>query len=73
MGLGSSQACFVVVDKGGSIVKFFKIVPSILLGTIAFLMDQILNGPTFIFLDLAFVKKLFYFKAFYPISITLDK
>lgn len=63
MGPGSSQARFVVVDKGGGIVKLFNIVPSILLGTVPLPADQILNGPIFTFLDLTFIEEPFYLKA----------
>ena len=62
MSPGSSQACFVVVDKGVCIVKLFNIIPSIPLGTVPFLADQILNGSTFIFFDLTLVEESFYLK-----------
>lgn len=64
MGLGSNQACFVVVNKGGGIIKIFNIIPSVPLKTVPFLTDQILNIMVFIFLDLTLVQELFYLKVF---------
>lgn len=63
MGHSSSQACFIVVDKGNGIVKLFNVVPSIPLKTVCLPTDQILNGPAFTLLDLTLVEEFFYFKA----------
>lgn len=73
MGLSSSKACFVDVDKGSGIIEFFNVVSSILLGTVAPPTDKIFNGLTFTFLDLAFVEEFFYIKAFLLIGIAFDK
>lgn len=64
MGPGSSQACFVVIDKDGGIVELFNIVPSIPLETVPLPADQILNSPAFTLFNLTFVKEPFYFRAF---------
>lgn len=64
MGLGSNLACFVVVNKGGDLIKIFNIIPSVPLKTVPFLTDQILNIMAFIFFDLTLVQELFYLKVF---------
>lgn len=74
MSAGSSQeACFVVVNEGDGILKLFNVVPSVLLGVVSFLADQILNGLTLLFFDLTLIEESFYFKALQLISIAFQK
>ena len=73
VGPGSSQNFFVILDKSICIIKLLKVVSSILLETILFPVNQILNDLFFSFLDLMLVENLFCLKTPQLISIIFHK
>lgn len=73
MGSGSSQACFILVDKVGSIVKLLNISLFIPFRTLPLLVDKIVNDLDNTIFDMIIVKEFFYLKALKLISITFDK